>query len=69
MVTPSCRDDGRGNVSALPFQTGFRLGAINRALDQAGMAATKQVEVATPEAIDREIARLEAGLGTVDDAT
>lgn len=41
-----------------------RLAAIRDALDRAGLGPTRQLEVVTLEAIDQEIARLEAELRT-----
>ena len=47
--------------------TRTRLAAIRDALDRAGLAAVKQVEVVTLDAIDAEIRRLEAELGELDE--
>ena len=44
-----------------------RLTAIRDALDRAGLGAVRQVEVVTLDAIDAEIARLEAELGLNDE--
>lgn len=43
-----------------------RVMAIRDLLDRAGISEPKQVEVVTLDAIDREIARLEAELGELD---
>ena len=62
-----CVECGETNVQKVGFDVRNSLIAIRDALDRAGISEPKTVEVVTLDAIDREIARLQAEMALQDD--
>ena len=66
-VTFACTECGEENRVKAGIDPRAALVAIRDALDRAGLGAVRQVEIVTLDAIDAEIARLEAELGLNDE--